>query len=469
MTTSLLLRTLRQLPARDLRALPQWVRCALINRREDVALLCEYLCSQIGKAGDAETRAGRFSAESLWTAACPGKPFDDKQLRHVMSFLLAAVRQYLAWDEWKEDELEMQLFQLRAFRRRRLDQQFVKSMESSETLFRESLLQDTQYHLNRYLYFQEKAAYDETATASTTVSLSDELTTFYIAALLRDACHTRSRHPAAKIEYRIDFHNVILKAAGRQDMLQLPAIAVYYHAFRMLDAPMEDEPMEQLKSSLKQHEKSFSPDEMRYLYQLVIHGCIRRMNAGRKLFAREAFELYQHALSLNILMENGRLPGDTYKSIVQVAAGLQEYEWAEKFIEEYKNELPPREREHQYRYNTGYLCFRQKKYNQALPLLKQIHFEDTPDSLDSRRILLQVYFALNRQADLASELNSFRQYLQKQKGIGPACASHENFAGYLARILEARVAGRQAILQLHDEIASRHDIAEKSWLLEQCA
>ena len=91
MTTTLLIRTFRQLPAKDLRALRQWVRCGVFNKREDVALLCEYLVDNIGK-----TSAKNLSAESLWTAACPGKTLDAKQLRHIMSFLLASVRQYLA-------------------------------------------------------------------------------------------------------------------------------------------------------------------------------------------------------------------------------------------------------------------------------------------------------------------------------------------------------------------------------------
>lgn len=86
MTTTLLIRTFRQLPPKDLRALRQWVRCGVFNRRDDVALLCEYLADNIAKAS-----AKNLSAEALWAAACPGKELDLKQLRHIMSFLLATV------------------------------------------------------------------------------------------------------------------------------------------------------------------------------------------------------------------------------------------------------------------------------------------------------------------------------------------------------------------------------------------
>lgn len=469
MTTSLLVRTLRQLSAKDLRALPQWVRCGVINRREDVALLCEYLCGQIGKAGDAQSRGNRFSSETLYAAACPGKAFDDKQLRHIMSFLLGAIRQYLAWDEWQGNEAETQRYLLRAFRRRRLDQQFERTVENGEEVFQEGPLRDTQFHLNRYLYLQEKATYFEDATGLPQESLSEELTVFYISGILRDACHVRSQNPAARIDYRIDLHNVILKIAGRQEMLQIPAIAVYYHTFRMLDAPMEDEPMEQLKASLKVHESRFAPDEIRYLYQLVIQGCIRRMNAGRRLYAREAFGLYKHALAHHFLLENGRLSGNTYKNIVQVATGLEEYEWTENFIEQYKNHLPPRERDDQYRFNLGYLRFRQKMYGQALTLLQKIEFEDVINELDTKRTLVQVCMALNQRQNLESELNRLSQYLQKQKNLGALGAAHENLVCYIRKLMETDASDRQALSRLHAEISSRNDVAEKSWLLEQCA
>ena len=47
MTDSLLLRTLAQLSAKERRALSDFVRCALFNRRNEVERLCDYLIENL--------------------------------------------------------------------------------------------------------------------------------------------------------------------------------------------------------------------------------------------------------------------------------------------------------------------------------------------------------------------------------------------------------------------------------------
>src|SRR5690349_13345303 len=178
MTTTLLLRTFQQLAPKDLRALRQWVRCGVFNKRDDVALLCEYLAEHIGKSS-----AKHFSAEALWTAACPGKTFDAKQLRHIMSFLLANVRQYMAWTEWQDDDADVQRYLLRSLRQRGLDQLFEKALEQGNENVEEQPIRDAQYHFSRYMLHQEQVEHTSRRERSAKLNLQplpDELTTFYV-------------------------------------------------------------------------------------------------------------------------------------------------------------------------------------------------------------------------------------------------------------------------------------------------
>jgi len=466
MTTTLLIRTFRQLNLKDLRALRHWVRCGVFNKREDVSLLCEYLVDNIGKAP-----AKNLSAEALWAAACPGKPLDAKQLRHIMSFLLAAVRQYLAWSEWQSDDADVQRYLLRVLRQRSLDQLFEKAWEQGNEQVEQQPIRDAQYHFSRYMLHQEQVEHTARRERSAKLNLQplpDELTTFYLSEMLRYACLAHIHQAVAGQVYRLDLLQIILTTAGRKEMLQIPAVAVYYHAYRMLESPADDEPFERLKLALKEHEQRFTPEEMRVLYLMAINGCIRRMNAGRKAYVREAFDLYKVALERGFLMENGVLSGFTYKNILRVAVGLGEHDWAEQFLEQQRQVLHPRERDNLYRYNLAYLRFRQHDYTRALPLLQQVDLEDALNNLDARRMLLQTYFELEEWDALESLLQSFGAYLRRQKNLGYHRTTNENLIVFTKKLLETDRKDRPAMKALYAEIEGRTDVAEKDWLLERC-
>jgi hypothetical protein len=416
MTTSLLIRTFKQLSAKDLRALSDFTRCGIFNRRDDVTRLCDYLAAHVGKPAPKA-----FEAERLHEAAYPGKAFDNKQLRHVMSWLLEVVRQYLAWSEWQSDKAEQQRCLVRALRNRGLDQLFEKEWSRADHASEENPARDARYHFSRYQLQQEnleRTARRERSARFSLQPLPDELTVFYVAEMLRHACAALMHQAVAGQAYRIDLLNVILETAGQDTMLQTPAVAVYYYAYQMLQSPEATEPFERLKALLAEHEGRFSPEEMRGLYLIAINGCIRRMNAGQRAYIREALDLYKAALERDFLKENGVLSGFTYKNILRVSVALGEHEWAEQFLEQHRSELAPHERDNLYRYNLAYLRFQQRDYVRAMPLLQLVDLEDPLNNLDARRMLLRSYFELGEWEALESLLQSFAAYLRRQKNLG---------------------------------------------------
>lgn len=465
MHNTLLLRTLKQLPPKDLRALRDFARCACFNRRDDVARLCDYLVAHVGKVAP-----GAFEAERLFEAACPGQPFDARHLRHVMSYLLDVVRQYLAWSEWHADAAEQQRYLVQALRNRGLDQLFEKAWQRAEDTAEESPVRDARYHFRRYQLQQEnleRAARRERTARFSLQPLPDELTAFYVSEMLRHACAAHTHEAVAGQAYRIELLNAILEAAGQAEMLQMPAVAVYYHAYQMLRQPEAAEPFERLKALLAEHEARFSPEEMRGLYLMAINGCIRRMNAGQRAYIREAFDLYRAALERDFLTENGILSGFTYKNILRVGIALGEHAWTEAFLEQYRAHLHPDERDTLYRYNLAYLRFQQRNYATAMPLLQQTDLEDPLNNLDARRMLLRMYVELGEWDALESLLQSFSAYLRRQKNLGYHRTTNTKLIYFAKKLLELNRNDPAARAALRDEIGAAPDVAERAWLLEQ--
>ena len=466
MTTTLLLRTFRQLSPKDLRALREWAKCGCFNRRPEVSRLCDHLCDHIHK-----TAQKALAAERLHAAAFPDTEYDNRALRHVMSYLLEVVRQYLAWAEWSSDAAEQQQSLVRALRRRGMEQLFGQEWEWAQGKAEQGSARDARYHFRQYQMHQEQVEQTSRSARSGRLNLQplpDQLTTYYVAEMLRHACLAHVHQAVAGQVYRLDLLNVILEAAGQEDMLRAPAVALYYHAYQMLRSPDDAAPFEQLKAALVEHESRFAPEEMRSLYLMAINGCIRRMNTGQRQYIREAFDLYRAALERDFLIENGVLSNFTYTNIIRAGVALGEHEWAVQFLEQYRTRLHPRDRDNFYRFNLALVRFRQQDYARAMPLLRQVDFEDPLNNLDARRMLLRSYYELGEWDALESLLHSFGAYLRRQKNLGYHRTTNENLLVFTKKLTELDRRDAAAVAALRAEIAAAPEVAEREWLLGRC-
>lgn len=465
MTTSLLVSAFRHLSAKEVQAFVEYLRCPLFNRREEVTRLCDHLAVQLGKPSQMA-----FAAETLFEAAFPGEIYDNRRLRHTMSYALDALRNYFALVEWQSDKAECQQTQVRALRNRGIDKLFDKALDKAANLGKQAKVRDAQHHFHQYQLHQEKLEHKARSERSASLNLQplpDELTTFYVSEMLRHACSALMHQAVAGQTYQMQLLDAILGVVEQGQMLATPAVAVYYHAYRMLQLPEEDQPFELLKQMLTQHEGRFEQEEMRGLYLMAINGCIRRMNAGKRAYIRQAFDVYRAALERNFLTENGFISGFTFKNIIRIGAALNEHDWTEQFIEKHRYTLHPRERDNAYNYNRAFLFFQKTDYAQALPLLQQVELEDPLNNLHARRMLVRSYYELGEQDALESLLQSFGAYLHRQKNLGYHRELNLNFIKFMLRLIRLSPNDSEGKRGIREEIVAENQVAEREWLLEK--
>ncbi len=465
MTSSLLIRAFQTLRGKETQAFVDFIRCPCFNKRQEVTRLCEYLAFHIGKPAQKA-----FSAERLFEAAFPGEVYDNRRLRHVMSYALDALRHYFAWTEWESDKAECQQTLVRALRNRGLDQLFDKALDKAALQGEKQNVRDAQHHFLQYQLHQEKLEHKARNQRSAGLNLQplpDELTTFYVSEMLRHACSALMHQAVAGQTYQMQLLDAILSVAEKGEMLNTPAVAVYYQAYRMLQSPEADQPFEQLKQLLVLYEARFKPEEMRGLYLMAINGCIRRMNSGNRVYIREAFDVYRAALERNFLAENGFLSSFTFKNIIRIGVALEEHDWTEQFIEEYRIALHPLERDNAYRYNRAFLYFQKADYAQAMPLLQQVELEDPLNNLHARRMLVRSYYELGEQDALESLLQSFGAYLNRQKNLGYHQELNLNFVRLMLRLVKLSARDETAKASLLKDVMAEKQVAEREWLIEK--
>ncbi len=453
MRNSTLFRLLEKLDLKSRREARKWLASPVHNQRADVNALFDYLAEALSGKPEMMNKQAAF-------AACyPNEKYDDRRMNHLMSWLSAALRDYLAWREWQSDAAAVGLLRSRALRKLGLGPEFEKEWQLALTALDAEPYRDEHYFYQLHLLRREHFEYASVQKRAAGLPLSE----------LAEAAETAYRLN----RLRYECGTAVAKAVSRDaDLPTAPAqetdtIALYEHLLEALRDTNNEAAFHTAKTLLDTHWGLFRNNERRDLYLLALNYCIRKINGGQREYMRTAFDLYHSGLENRALFEHGYLSRFTYKNAVTAGLNLKEYEWVRNFIESYRQYLPPREQHSAYCYNLAVWYFWQSDYDQTMTLLREREFGDPLTNLDARAILLRIYYERGYQEALESHLDSFQVYLRRLKDIGYQRDNYSRLLRMVKKMTRLDPQDRSVRTALREEVEQTAAIAEKKWLLEQ--
>ena len=463
MLKSPLIRIFQTLEKQERRQLAKWVRSPFFNNREDVVLLFQHIDKNIG------IRDRQLTKTKAFPKVFPDQTYDDSLMRHAMSFLLKQIRQYLIWTEMGLSEFEEQLYFVKSLRRRGVNDLMQRTLDQAEAKVEASDKQNADRHLQLFLLQSERyaaAIRQQRRGEMGLQKLTDEFANYFAANLLRQACGIATHQSMTRQEYDLLLLKEVLEKVGQGQFASIPAVQLYYHAYRAQEDLENEQHFRTLTQLLEQHWQAFPISEARDLFLLAINFCIKKMNNGQSAFRRDVFDLYRSGLEKLVLLEGDILSPFTYNNVLNSALLLGEWGWAVSFLENFKGYLPEAEAENTYLFNQANLYFRKKDYNQAMDLLRHVEFKDKLHNLDARRMLLRMYYETGEVDALESLLDSFDMYIRRQKDLGYHGENYANLIRLTRKLMQLPIGEKRERRKLAEEIKGTRSLAEKEWLLE---
>ncbi len=460
MRESQLLQLLEKLEKKDLREARKWLASPIHNLRADVLTLFDHATTSLSKSPD------RLSKEQAFAACYPHETYDEARINHLMSWLLAALRDYLAWREWQSDEPAVRLLRCRALRKLGLDDAFEREWEAARAALESQPHRDEHYHHLSHLLQRERyehASLQRRAADLPLTEMADHAATAYRLNSLRFECGAEVAQSVARRAVGPSPLAVSQQpptANGQQQTVHL-----YENLLRALRDPADESAFFEAKLLLEEHWQLFRGNERRDLYLLALNFCIRKINGGQRQFMRQAFDIYRSGLENQALFEYGQVSRFTYKNAVTAGLNLGEFDWVRQFIEDYRQHLHPRERHSAYCYNLAVWHFWRLDYDQAMTLLRETDFADPLTNLDARSILLKIYYTRGYHDVLESHLESFQTYLRRQKNIGYQRDNYLNLIRFTKKLLRLEAKDEAGRAALREEIGQTAALAEREWLL----
>jgi hypothetical protein len=453
-----LLRTLSRTEQRELRKV---ATSPFFNQRQDVPDLLDLLLSCIN-----DNQPLPDKAEAHRQLYGPDLAFDDHRVRMTMSFLLKIAEQYLVHTAFFADEVKIKTKLAEVYRRRNLTKHFDRTMREAQEMQAQSPHRNAEFFRDDYHVQMEQyrfAASGSRTAAHNLQAITDNLDTAYFAQKLRQACLLLSHQAVYKTDYQFGMLDEVLAHVENQQLLGIPAIAVYYFCYRALTEPEQPDHFHQLKKLLVEECEKFPPHEIADLYLLAINYCIRHYNLGNPAYVADEFDLYREGLKRSYFLNNGTLSRFTYRNVVTVGLKLKAFDWMENFVNEFKENLEPKHRESMYSFNLARLAYERRQLGDALQFLQKSEYADLLLNLAAKALMLKIFFETGELDALDSHLSAMQKFIRRKKIMGYHRENYLNLAVFTKKLMETHE--KVALAALRAEIEGAKVVAEKEWLL----
>lgn len=396
------------------------------------------------------------------------KKFNDKNVRYLLTDLTRLVERYLSVRSLESDEIYSNHKLSEELIRRNHEKAFNQVYRSSKESLLKQSSRSSEYYLLQFQNEHNQYIFDATKKKRTTKSnlenVLSNLDQFFLAKKLQLSCEIFNVQNVLSVTYNAFLLEEILSYLKEHPYRQTPAIAIYYQIIMTLREGQNEEHFHELQRLLKLHEKKFSREDLFDMYKYAQNYCIKQINLGNPAYQKTLLDTYKIILKNGVLVHTGTITQWSYKNVATVSLRQGEYDWAKNFITKYKDFLLPEERENAYSYNLANYYFHKGEMDEALKTLQKVSFTDPYYQLDTRSMMLKIYFEMNEYDVFFYHATAFLTYLRRNTKISEYQKTiYTNLVKYTSKIMRAGH-DKKRISVVKKQIEEVKQIADLNWL-----
>jgi hypothetical protein len=411
--------------------------------------------------------------KNLWKEIHEDRKFEQLKFARLFSDLLKKLEEFLVVDKLKQDQSRKHRNLLSHLTENKLGRHYPDSAKLARKKLEATPHRDGEYYLQLFKLESAENSFIELQNQRTTeknlLQTIEALDAFYLINKLNYLAAILHYKNFLSLQGEVKLFNEVMQHLKKNKYEHVPAISIYHRIVLSLIEPKKEEHFHTLKKLLASHYPLFPKQAARNMYAFAINFCIRKINFGKLEYVKELFSLYQQMLKAQLMTDNeGMISQFDYKNIVTVGLRAGDAKWTEKFIRDYKNNIPKADRQNAYTFNLAKLYFYQKKYDKVLPLLQDVVYSDIFYQLDSKTTLMKAFYELQDYLPLMSLKESFRILLRRKKVISEQNRiNYMNFIRFTMKLYRVDVKDKQKLVALTKAIKGSTNVADKGWLLEK--
>lgn len=297
-----------------------------------------------------------------------------KKLFNTLSDLNGWLLDYLVWNEIKKEPTLKAFLQAKVYQKRGLKDKFYKVIEKAKKdcnkVFFDFWKPLKLMLLGHFYYFNDNTEKKNLAATGMSEMMS-YLDDFYFLCKLRYGSELINRENLLAEVNPILFIKEVQQAVKQPKSLEMEHLQLYYWLTRLLEE-RTDEAFQKVKNYFISIPFLDKLEEQDTLYYLINHATYS-VRKGKNEYILISFLLFKIGLEKQLLYNDGAFSRNAFKSIVNIACDLREFDWAEQFIEDYSDNLIAHNAEIDVNVANARVLIGQKDFGPALTLLAQLH------------------------------------------------------------------------------------------------
>lgn len=472
MYSSTLLEIFKKFSPKEIKEFDDFAASPYYNKNKNVTALFNLI-----KTEYPDFTKGNLTKEKVYKKIYSGTKYNDGTIRLLMFYLQEVAEKFLTVKNFEENDFAQPMHLLRELNARDLYKIFEKDYKGIDKKLDKIEKKDFNYYQGKFLIEYEYLSHfakkhferDEKFVGKINVpKIFDNLTYSYLIRIFKFYLYHTNIRMKFNVNEEFKLFEELIYRHNTEDYKDVPVINMYYYCLMMILKPDEEHYYYKAKSLLFENEDSFTDDDKIEFYIGLENYCKRKYKVGRKEYIEELFEVNQAQINKKAYMFNGVMPELFYKSAVDIALQLKKYDWAKKFIQDYKKELPEHFRENTYLHCMGVYEFATDNFEKSLEFISKVKFDEIYQKLDIKCLLNAIYYELKIFSSLESGMDTFRHFLKNDKIIPPE--RKEPFSIFNKNISKLLKLQRKPDLEelelFHDNIKAGN-YYNKQWMLSK--
>lgn len=479
MISSTLLGILSKFSVKEFKEFGEFVKSPFFNKNIHVKHLYEYL-----KKFYPEFKDKNLDKQIVFEKLFGDKEYNDGFLRTVIYNLGKLAEDYLAYINFRKDDLNRGLNLLKELNERKLEKVFLKYYNEIEEDINSITFHDPDYFFKKYELQNQKEIYMDWTkfkqkdfknyTTNTVTYIDDELTSYYLSKALNHYRFMLDKNMYEQIEHNFDFIEHIMDYLLTKDNYFREKLKIKLHLYEvLLIKEKKEEHFEILKDIFYTSFNNLSRSDLYSLHNILQSYCVYMGYNNKPGYIQTRFELYKICIEQKLYAAAEHIYFDDlmFGNIVSTALAVSEFKWAEDFIEEYKSMLSPENTDVVINYSYSRLHFSKGDFEKALLFINSIRtIKHIQYKLPVRDLTLKIYYELGMLVQSAYQIDSYRHFLNNNKMSlsDERFARILNFLKFYTRLVKIKEKNSSKdLLKLQEDIESTPNTLERSWLINK--
>ena len=429
-----------------------------------------------------------LSKEQIFSHIYSNEEYKDKKIRDLLSRMLELAQIFLSQLEFDKKNNTRNIYILQQLLERNLERHFKSRYKETEKNLKQETVIDDDYILTEHLLMKLnreqlnsfKNVQYETSFSDLIYTEYDHFLNYVILNVLHYTLIFAIRKYSLNNEINFEFTNNVIEFLDKHPREKYPVIEILRKVLKLQSSesepasPEDVEVFKDLIETLNVNDSKLSQFNKRFMYVYLVNYSRLKSLIPNKFFKDEYYRLLKYSIEHDLYPKvNNYFAESSYLTVASEAIIFKDFDWAEKFIEKYKNELKSEVRENAYTFCMANLNYRKGDYGNALKLLVKVSMDNISYNLKVKHLQIKIHYDIGDYEMCISVIDSFRHFLSSAKQMPEFVRIRfVNYVNFTSRMVNIWLGGDpKNIIDITREINEipQGKVESKTWLLAQAA